>query len=124
MVNVTIIFGLLVPPYLVATLFHLDHPTMAGRIGVCAVLLFTAIGHFLKTDSMIPMLPPIVPARLDLPLGNYRAFVCRRVCSVAQSIVCRLDGRRLPGRDFSLDVYATFQRISFGGTPWGRSTCL
>jgi uncharacterized membrane protein len=66
MVNVTIIFGLLVAPYLVAALFHLDHSTMVGRMGICLVFLFTAMGHFFKTDSMIPMLPPFVPARRAL----------------------------------------------------------
>jgi hypothetical protein len=66
MVNVTVIFVLSVTSYLVATLFHLDHATMAGRLGICAMFLFTAIGHFFKTDSMIPMLPPFVPSRWAL----------------------------------------------------------
>ena len=63
MVNVTIIFGLLVVPYLIAYLFHSHNLTLAGRVGVCLVFLFAALGHFLKTDSMISMLPPFVLAR-------------------------------------------------------------
>jgi len=63
MVNVSIIFGLLVFPYLIAYLFHSHNLTLAGRAGVCLVFLFAALGHFFKTDSMISMLPPFVPAR-------------------------------------------------------------
>jgi uncharacterized membrane protein len=63
MVNVTMIFGLLIVPYLVAYLFHLHNLTLAARMGVCLVFLFAALGHFFKTDSMISMLPPFVRAR-------------------------------------------------------------
>jgi hypothetical protein len=37
MANVTIIFGLLVGPYLVAYFFHFNNSTMAGRLGICVV---------------------------------------------------------------------------------------
>ena len=43
--NVAIIFGLLVVPALVAYLFHLN-VTMGGRVGIGAMFLFTAIGHW------------------------------------------------------------------------------
>jgi hypothetical protein len=66
MANVSIIFGLLVIPYLFAYLFQFKNLTMAGRIGVCAVFLFTAIGHFFKTRDMTAMLPPFIPARRAL----------------------------------------------------------
>jgi hypothetical protein len=63
--NVTIISGLLVVPYLIARLFHF-HLTMAGRLGLRAVFLFTAIRHFFKTEPMTSMLPALVPARRTL----------------------------------------------------------
>ena len=63
MTNIAIIFGLLVTPYLVASLFHFNDAAMAVRIGVCTVFLFTAIGHFTKTNEMLPIVPPFVPAR-------------------------------------------------------------
>jgi len=66
MANVSIIFGLLVIPYLIAYLFQFRNLTMAGRIGVCAVFLFTALGHFFKTSDMTAMLPPFIPARRAL----------------------------------------------------------
>ena len=45
MVNVTIIFGLLVVPYLIAYLFHFHNLTLTGRRGVCLVFLFATVGH-------------------------------------------------------------------------------
>jgi len=62
MANVTIIFGLLVAPYLIARLSHF-HLTVAGQLGLSAVFLFTVIGHFFKAESMTSMLPAFVPAR-------------------------------------------------------------
>ena len=38
--------GLLVAPYLAAYLFHFTNSTMAGRMGLCTVVLLTAIRHF------------------------------------------------------------------------------
>jgi hypothetical protein len=61
-VNIAIILTLLVAPYLGAWVFHLN-VVAGGRIGICAVFLFAAIGHFFKTEQMMQMLPSIVPAR-------------------------------------------------------------
>ena len=38
MVNVTIVFGLLVVPYLIAYLTHFHNLILTGRMGVCLVL--------------------------------------------------------------------------------------
>src|SRR5215471_8635310 len=117
MANVTIIFGLLVIPYLVLVLFHFNNPTMAGRVGVCAVFLFTAIGHFFKTDSMVPMLPPFVPARRALiylsgvveVLFAVAVVVMRNPSSVGLIVVVYLIAI------FPSNAYAAVHRISFGG---------
>lgn len=121
MLNVTIIFGLLVVPYFVATLFHLTNPTMAGRIGVCGVFLFTAIGHFFKTDSIVLMLPRFVPARRAL---IYLSGVVEILFAVA---VVALPNPLYVGWAiivyliviFPSNVYAAVQRISFGGHSTG-----
>jgi hypothetical protein len=61
MINIGIILILLVAPYLVAWVFHLN--LMAGgRIGIYAVFFFAAIGHFVKTEQMMQMLASFVPA--------------------------------------------------------------
>jgi len=64
-INIAIILTLLVAPYFIAWVFHLNAIT-GGRIGICAVFLFAAIGHFFKTEQMMEMLPSRVPARRPL----------------------------------------------------------
>lgn len=38
----------------------------AGNAAMCAMLLFTALGHFLFPAGMAQMLPPFIPFRLEL----------------------------------------------------------
>src|SRR5215472_12163357 len=60
--NLAIIVALLVIPYVTAVVFHFD-TIFAARLGIGLVFVFAAIGHFAKTDGMMEMLPPSVPAR-------------------------------------------------------------
>ncbi len=39
---------------------------LSARIGMCAMLFFTAIGHFAFTKGMAMMLPPIVPLKTEV----------------------------------------------------------
>lgn len=120
MANVTIIFGLLVAPYLVAWLFHFDL-TMAGRVGVCAVFLFTAIGHFFKAESMTSMLPPFVPARRALIYfsGILEALFAVAVVAWPHPSYAGLTVIVYLVAIFPSNVYAAVRRISFGGHSMG-----
>lgn len=39
---------------------------LAGRIGMCAMLFFTAMGHFVFTKGMSMMIPSIVPIKTEI----------------------------------------------------------
>ena len=39
---------------------------LSARIGMCAMLLFTAVGHFAFTKGMTMMLPPIIPFKNEI----------------------------------------------------------
>jgi uncharacterized membrane protein len=39
---------------------------LAGRIAMCAMLFFTAIGHFVFTKGMSMMIPSIVPLKTEI----------------------------------------------------------
>lgn len=41
---------------------------LAGQIAFSSMLLFTALGHFIFTDGMTAMLPPIIPYRREVVL--------------------------------------------------------
>lgn len=53
---------------LVLTKVLRGHPEWArsGRIAMCAMLLFTAVGHFLFTEGMTMMLPEPVPFKKEI----------------------------------------------------------
>ncbi len=116
MTNLAIIFGLLVAPYFAAYLFHLN-VTTGGRVGMCVVFLFTSIGHFFRTEAMLAMLPPFVPARRAL---IYLSGVVEVLFAVA---VVALPGPTHVGwiiiiyliAIFPSNIYAAIQRIPFGG---------
>jgi uncharacterized membrane protein len=120
MINIAIIIVLLVMPYFVAWLFHLDL-TMAGRVGICAVFLFAAIGHFFKTEQMMEMLPPFVPARraliyitgiLEIALG-IAVLTTPNPFYVGLFIIAYLIAI------FPSNVYAAIRRIPFGSHSMG-----
>jgi uncharacterized membrane protein len=102
-------------------LFHSNNLTLAGRIGVCLVFLFAALGHFFKTDSMILMLPQSVPARRAVIYvsGVFEILVAIGVASlpnpsyVGWMIVLYLIAI------FLSNVYAAIHRIPFGGHSMG-----
>jgi uncharacterized membrane protein len=114
--NVAIILGLVIAPYLVASMLNLD-VTMAGRAGVCAMFLFAAIGHFFKTEAMMAMLPSSVPARRALIYlsGVLEAlFAVAVVASPDPALVGWLIIAYLIAI-FPSNIYAAVQRIPFGG---------
>ena len=42
------------------------HWTLAGNAGMCAMLLFTALGHFIFTKGMTTMIPQNIPFKRQL----------------------------------------------------------
>ena len=72
--TIAIILILLVLPFLVLTTLEKRWPSLwmppglRGRIGLALVLLFTATGHFIRTEPMIAMLPESVPWRAEIVL--------------------------------------------------------
>lgn len=120
MANVTIIFGFLVVAYLIARLFHFNL-TMAGRLGLCAVFLFTAMGHFFNTEPMTSMLPPFVPARRTLIYlsGIFEVFLAIAVVAWPHPLYVGLLTMVYLVVIFPSNIYAAVQRIPFGGHSMG-----
>ena len=42
------------------------HVTLSGRVAMSVMLCFTAIGHFVFTQGMSMMIPPVVPFRIPV----------------------------------------------------------
>ena len=63
------ILGLLIGPYLVLTVVDRVwgsiriEPHLRGRVSLAIVFVFTGLGHFIKTEPMLQMLPAWVTSR-------------------------------------------------------------
>ena len=125
MTNIVIILTLLLVPYFVAWVFHLN-VVAGGRIGICAVFLFAAIGHFFKTEQMLQMLPSWVPARRALIYLSGVVEVLFAIAVLAMPNPFYV-GLCLIGYlivIFPANVYAARHRIPFGGHPMGSRHLL
>jgi uncharacterized membrane protein len=127
MTTPAIILGLLMTPLLIVGVINwLAHsviasPTLAGRLGITLVFLFTGIGHFIKTEPMAEMLPPWVPVRI--PLVYAAGFM-----EFAAAIGVLIPRSRLLVGWFVIvmlltflpvNVYAAANHIGMGGHQWG-----
>lgn len=123
---------LLVIPYLTLTLvgkwfsfYRLAPPTRA-RAGLSLFFIFTAIGHFIRTEGMATMLPEFVPYRIAL---IYFTGVFELLGAIGVWIP-RL--RKLTGFLLILmlivilpsNIYSAINRVEFGGHGAGPAYLL
>jgi uncharacterized membrane protein len=119
-VNIAIILILLVAPYLGAWVFLLN-AVAGGRIGICAVFLFAAVGHFFKTEQMMQMLPSFVPARRALIYisGVVEVLFAIAVLAMPNPFYVGLCIMGYLIVIFPSNIYAARYRIPFGGHSMG-----
>jgi uncharacterized membrane protein len=115
MINIAIILTLLVAPYLGAWVFHLN-AVAGGRIGICAVFLFAAMGHFFKTAQMMQMLSSSVPARRALIYisGVIEVLFAIAVLAMPNPFYVGLCIIGYLIIIFPSNIYAAVHRIAFG----------
>lgn len=114
---------LLTTPYLILTLmerwvtgFKLTAAKRA-RVGLSLFFIFTAIGHFIRTEEMAAMLPPSVTYRIELIyltgvlelLGAIGVWIPRLMRLIGLLLIVMLLGV-LPA-----NVYSAINRVEFGG---------
>lgn len=96
-------------------------PRTRARFALSLFFVFTGVGHFIKTDELVSMLPPAIPYRLAavyitgvlevLGAGGIWIKPLRRLtgmCLIA--MLCAF----LP-----VNIYAALQRVDFGGHEFG-----
>jgi uncharacterized membrane protein len=110
-------------PYLLLTLVDrklsgIAIPSKArGRVGLSLFLVFTAIGHFTRTQAMADMMTSFLPCRIALVYltGLLEIFAAiglwipGRVRSTGICLMCMLVGF-LP-----VNIYAAINHVDFGG---------
>ena len=122
----------LVAPYLILTLagkwnsnFRIV-PAIRARIGLSLFFIFTAIGHFIRTEEMAAMLPPAVPFRIQLIyftgvlefLGAVGVWIPGLTRLAGLLLILMLIGI-LPS-----NIYSAINRVDFGGHDAGPAYLL
>ena len=123
---------ILAAPYALLTLagwsikpLHLDTRTRA-RVALSLFFAFTGVGHFIKTDALVSMMPASVPYRLEAVyitgvlefLGAIGIWIpaTHKVTGICLIVMlCAF----LP-----VNIYAASQRIGFGGHELGPAYLL
>ena len=125
MKNIATILGLLFGGFALACLSGAGY-TKAGQVGIAAVFAFTALGHFVKQDEMLAMLPPFLPARRALVIlsgGLELLFAAGVLLSaftkVTGVVICCFLIIVTP-----LNIYSALRRVNFGGHAAGPKYLL
>jgi uncharacterized membrane protein len=117
------LFLLLTGPYLIFTIlgrwikgFRIT-PVARARVGLTVFFFFTSLGHFIRTDEMVAMVPPAIPYRLGL---IYFTGVLEVFGAIGVWIprLMRLTGVCLILLLLSLlpaNIYSAINRVDFGG---------
>lgn len=117
------LFLLLVAPYLILTLVGKSVSGLQmsrlnrARVGLSLFFIFTAIGHFIRSEEMAKMLPPAVPYRVELIyltgifelLGAIGVWIPRLARLTGLLLIIMLIGI-LPA-----NIYSAMERVDFGG---------
>jgi uncharacterized membrane protein len=123
---------LLVAPYLTLTLAGrwIDGlkiaPATRAKVGLTLFFLFTALGHFVRTEGMAEMVPPLIPYRVELIyitgvlelLGAVGVWVPRLMRLTGLCLILMLIAI-LPA-----NIYSAVQRVDFGGHGAGPAYLL
>ena len=96
-------------------------PRTRARVALSLFFAFTGLGHFIKTDELVSMLPPSVPYRLEAVYITGVFEVLGAICIWIPAL------RKLTGicliamlcAFLPVNIYAAFQRVDFGGHELG-----
>ncbi len=123
---------LLVAPYLFLTLAGRwinglnIAPATRAKVGLTLFFLFTSLGHFIKTEEMSAMVPPIIPYRVELIyitgvlelLGAIGVWIPSLTRITGLCLILMLIGL-LPA-----NIYSAYHRVDFGGHSVGPAYLL
>jgi uncharacterized membrane protein len=126
MATFVILVALLLVPYGVLT--GLDRtgdlhtgPSRRGLVGLALLFVFTALGHFVQTDTMAAMLPPAVPWRTEiiyatgiLEFAFAAALLVPATSRLAAQAVIVFLALALPA-----NIYAAVERVPMGAHALG-----
>ena len=98
----------------------------AARLGLAAMFLFTAVGHFAKAREMAEMLPAWIPARLAIiwATGIFELALAAGLALPGQARTAGLAAMAFLVLVFPANVSAAMRRVDFGGHGRGPAYLL
>lgn len=92
-----------------------------AAIGLCVLFLFTGIGHFVKTDEMIQMVPPWF---LWKQFSIYATGIAEILIAIGflfkkVRLLSAYLGAILLIAFFPVNIYAAMNHVPMGGHAWG-----
>lgn len=122
---------LLVGPFLLLTLvnrfsrFRIFASTRA-RVGLSLFFFFTSVGHFIRTEEMAGMLPPVIPYRVEVIyitgvlelLGAIGVWIPGLIRVTGVCLILMMVGL-LPA-----NIYSAINHVEFGGHGTGPAYLL
>jgi uncharacterized membrane protein len=126
------LFLVLVGPYLLLALVGQSitgpkiAPAIRAKVGLSLFFLFTSLGHFIKTEEMSAMVPPVIPYPAELIyitgvlelLGAIGVWIPRLTRLTGLCLILMLIGL-LPA-----NIYSALHRVDFGGHGSGPAYLL
>ena len=93
----------------------------SAAVGLGLLFLFTASGHFVQTEAMASMLPPWVPARIELVYltGFLEIAIALGFMLPAHRSHAGWLAAAVLVAFFPANVYAAFEHVPMGGHAWG-----
>ncbi|NQZ32586.1 MAG: hypothetical protein HRU06_15060 [Oceanospirillaceae bacterium] len=131
MITPIIILCLLAGPLAIAYFYCKSTGTILNKRkfaywGLSSTFLLFAIGHLVKADGMVAMLPPWVPYRLALVYlsGLLELFIAITLLQPKYQSVAAKMAIAVFVLFFPVNIYAAFNHIGLGGHQWGPSYLL
>lgn len=114
--NIAAILSLLLGGFLLGRLCGAEYDR-AGQIGIAAVFAFTGLGHFLKREEMVAMLPPTLPARRAMVVlsGAFELSLMFGILLPASTKAAGILSCAFLLLVTPINIYSALERIDFGG---------
>ncbi len=99
---------------------------LGGILGLAFAFAFFGVGHFVLTEEMTQMLPPIFPfaTALILATGVLELTIAIGVLHPKSRDFAGLMAIAVLIAFFPVNIYAAFQKVGSGGHVWGPSYLL
>ena len=124
MTAIIVMLSLLVLPYVITRVRAVrwrSRGPAAARLGLALMFVFTAVGHFVETDAMVRMIPPVVPWRVEIVYasGIFEFALAAALLHPSTSRAASIVSIVFLASALPLNIYAAMNAVPMGGHGMG-----